>query len=144
LNDSQRKGNLVLLGGIDGNPLSASLMQEVGSRIELMNEDEINPPVLLDRISDPPLRLQPDIVGGRVMHDYGVLIRARNPREPSSWIVIIAGCLGYATWAGVHLVQTPEILQAPTEFECVYRVQTDSGSPTQLTIITGARRLESR
>jgi hypothetical protein len=144
LNDNQRKGNLVLLGGIDGNPLSANLMQEVGSCIELMNEDQIHPPVLLDHISDPPLRLQPDIVNGRVMHDYGVLIRARNPHEPNNWIVIIAGCLGYATWAGVHLAQTAEISHAPLEFECVYRVQADSGAPTQLAIITGARRLERK
>lgn len=144
LNDSQRKGNLVLLGGNDGNQLAANLMREVGSRIELINEDQVHPPVLLDHISEPPLRLQPDMADGRVMHDYGVLIRARNPREPDNWIVIIAGCLGYATWAGVHLAQAPEISRAPTEFECVYRVQTDSGSPTQLTIITGARRLKGR
>lgn len=141
LNDEQRRGNLVLLGGIDGNTLSADLMREVGSRIVLMNEDLVNPPVLLDHISNPPLRLQPDLREGRVVHDYGVLIRARNPRNPRSWIVIIAGCLGYGTWAGVQLTQSRQLAQAPMEFECIFRVQAEGGSPTQLTIITGARQL---
>jgi hypothetical protein len=116
----------------------------VGSHIELVNEDEVNPPVLLDNMNSPGWRLQPSLDGGRVIRDFGVLIRARNPRDPQSWIVIIAGCLGFGTWAGVRLTLSPELAHSPAEFECVYRTQDDRGTPAEPVLVTGVRRLAGR
>lgn len=144
LTEKQRRGNLILLGGVDGNRLSAELMRAVGSRIELTNEDEATPPVLLDTMNTPEYRLRPALDNGTVLRDFGVLIRARNPRDTQRWIVIIAGCLGLGTWAGVRLTLSPELAHSPAEFECVYRTHDDGGSPAEPVIVTGVRRLPPR
>jgi hypothetical protein len=45
------------------------------------------------------------------MTDYGVILRARNPFKQDRAMVVIQGCYGYGTWAGVGLSQTEEFLR---------------------------------
>jgi hypothetical protein len=136
-----RRGNLILLGGGDGNPLAARLMADVGSRIQFLNEDEVSPPALLDNANNPPFRMQPEVRDGQTLTDFGVLIRARNPSDRRKWVVIIAGCYGFATWVGPRLTQDPMLANAPDEFECVYRVPINENEPGEPEIFIGLRPL---
>jgi len=142
LSKEDRYGNLVLLGGGDTNLLTAEFMPMLGSQVEFLNESA-GPPVLKDRAYNQA-EIQPEQLQDRVTLDCGVVIRARNPMNPQRWVVIIAGCLGYGTWAGVRLTKTDDLRRAPDEFECIFKAKVDNGFPSVLTPIAGPRRLLQR
>jgi hypothetical protein len=56
--------------------------------------------------------------------DYGLLVKARNPFNPRTSILIIAGSSGYGTWAGTRLITEPSTLDITAasgdSFECVF------------------------
>jgi hypothetical protein len=141
MSKEDRYGNLVLLGGSDTNALTAEFMQKVGSQVELRNDGQpSSPPVLLDSAYDSG-SIQPELSNNAVTVDCGVLIRARNPMNPDRWVVIIAGCLGYGTWAGVRLTTAHELRHAPATFECIFKTKVENGTPSLLTPVAGPRRL---
>jgi hypothetical protein len=43
--------------------------------------------------------------------DFGLLVKAPNPSNPSHAVMIIAGSFGYGTWAGAMLVRSPRFLK---------------------------------
>jgi hypothetical protein len=139
--DDVCKGNLILLGGVDLNRITADLMLELGAHVEWINESPTTPPVLLDTISDPPWRHSPVMQDTETMIDFGALIRCRNPRNPRNWVVVIAGCLGYGTWAGAQLTEHRDLTRVPDEFEFIYQTRVANGAPRATTSVTGARRL---
>lgn len=143
LSKQDREGNLVLLGGGDTNQLTPYFMREVGAQSELVNEAQNALPSLRDNAYDDA-SIRPELAGDRVVADCGVLIRARNPLNPDRWVVIIAGCLGFGTWAGVRLTTSDDLRHAPDAFECVFRATVDNGLPGRLTSVTGPRRLPLR
>lgn len=137
LSQEDREGNLVLFGGSDANQLTPYFMQEIGARVELVNETPS--PTLRDTVYDNA-SVTPELIDGKVVVDCGVLIRARNPLNPDRWIVIIAGCLGFGTWAGVRLTATDDLRHAPESFEYIFRTTVDNGFPGRLTSVTGPDR----
>lgn len=56
--------------------------------------------------------------------DYGLLVKARNPFNLRTSILIIAGSSGYATWAGTRLITEPSALDETAasgdSFECLF------------------------
>jgi hypothetical protein len=141
LNTEDRYGNLVLLGGSDTNALTDEFMQKVGAQVEFRNDGEpAKPPILHDNAYDSG-SIRPELSNNTVVTDCGVLIRARNPMNPDKWVVIIAGCLGFGTWAGVRLTTTDDLRHAPEAFECIFKATVDSGSPRSITPVAGPRRL---
>lgn len=144
ISNEASKGNLILLGGTDNNRLTAEMIQEVGARFHWDNEP-LKPPVLVDTVSGPasPWKHFPVMQDDDNGIDFGVVVRARNPRNSRCWIVIIAGCLGYGTWAGAQLTEQPDLVRAHDEFEFIYRTEVVNGAPRRTTSVTGARRLPS-
>jgi hypothetical protein len=103
----QTKENLILLG-----------TDEVSSLVKLTSETAImsnlefrftDPLTLYDRFT------QTDYVGrremGRLVVDYGRIIRSRNPYNRDRTLVMIGGIYGFATWAGVRLLNDKDFLR---------------------------------
>lgn len=123
-----RKNNLVLLGGLDTNQITMDAMEEIGSGLTIvdpgpgikMEVHDLAPDgscTYGDLEGTPPVRK----FRATEKIDYGIIIRARNPFEPSKALIVVAGAYGYGTWGGIDLMQQGDFLQRCQELESISR-----------------------
>jgi hypothetical protein len=112
-----RKNNLVLLGGLDTNQITMDAMGEIRSNLTIVDPGpgikmEVHDLAPAADCSDGELEGTPPVRKFRANErtDYGIIIRARNPFEPSRALIIVAGAYGYGTWGGIDLMQQDDFL----------------------------------
>jgi hypothetical protein len=119
-----RRGNLIVLGGMDTNRVTKEavelinpgiLLHDPGPGIKMEVHDLRPNGQSRSRHStrkDAPCRYKAtdDI-------DYGVIIRAPNPFNPSKGLIIVAGAYGYGSWAGAALIGNKSFLKKCEELE---------------------------
>ncbi|ADJ48484.1 hypothetical protein AMES_6659 [Amycolatopsis mediterranei S699] len=112
MNSGDRRKDLVLIGGPDGNSVTETMMREL-DRV-LSYEFTWNAGVgnaVIDRTTGSASAPQYDKVGNPTS-DYGLIIRAVNPLAPKkSEIVILAGCWGFGTAAAAELLRDRKFLR---------------------------------
>jgi hypothetical protein len=126
-----RKNNLVLLGGLDTNQITKDAMEEIGSNLTIVDPGpgikmEIHDLAPDASCTDGSLEGAPSVRKFRATEkrDYGIIIRARNPFEPSKALTVVAGAYGYGTWGGIDLMQQDDFLQRCQELDSLSRKAT--------------------
>ena len=99
--------NLVLIGGADVNSLTAALSPQLGCQLEATRDSENHNLVKDWRLGQNyPVRTEISANGhaGEVqLRDWGVLVRGRNPHNPKSVVLIVAGAHGLGTFAATEV-----------------------------------------
>jgi len=96
----RRRDNLVLIGGADVNRLTASLAPQMGCRlIPGINAEGRN--VVCD--TEFGIEYAASEPGATPVLDYGIVARGRNPNNPSSAVLILAGAHGLGTQAAADV-----------------------------------------
>lgn len=148
--------NMVVLGGPDANSVSRECLKGVSATYQMVWADgrdmgaavatSLRPPQLVltttAKSNEVPV-MEPTLEGDEVTHDYGVIIRSRNPFEywgpkrpvarRSKRVVIMYGCYGYGTMAAVLYSRTREFLEmiksTDSDIECIVRCRIVLGTP---------------
>jgi hypothetical protein len=78
----------------------------------------------------------PSIKNGKILIDYGVVVRAPNPFDPDKSVVLLCGTYGYGTWGAVRFVQSARFLnelkklpKGTSTIECLFGVEVVRESP---------------
>ena len=113
--------NLICIGGWDANEATEVMLAKINHGLD-GDAYEIR-----DRVLDKSYSRDDSV-------DYGVLIKAVNPEEPSRQVMIIAGCSGYGTWAGAKLACSEQFLRDRLvskghPVECLYSTDVINGVP---------------
>ena len=122
--------NLICIGGADANEATEKMLAKISPTLE-----------------GGPIRIR-DAAEGKVYEptsslDYGVLIKARNPLNDSREVLIIDGCSGYGTWAGVKLACSPRFrkelhdraIPPGQPIECLYSTDVINGVPLEPRVV---------
>jgi hypothetical protein len=138
-----RKNNLVLLGGLDTNQITMDAMEEIGSNLTIVDpgpgfEMEVHDLAPDANCADGDLKGTPPLrkFKASAKIDYGIIIRARNPFEPSKALIIVAGAYGYGTWGGIDLMQQDEFLQRCQELDSLSRKARKMSATADLRFVT--------
>lgn len=112
LNSGDHRKDLVLIGGPDGNSVTATMMREIDRVLSYeftWNSGVGN--VVIDRTTGSTSAPQYD-ESGDPTSDYGLIIRSVNPLAPKkAEIVILAGCWGFGTAAAAELLRDRKFLR---------------------------------
>lgn len=96
----RRRGNLVLIGSADVNRLTASLAPQMGCRLSVsMNSSGRN----VVRDAEHGTEYSASDPGATTVLDYGVIARGRNPNNPASTVLVLAGAHGLGTQAAADV-----------------------------------------
>ena len=109
LSGGQSSVNLICLGGPDVNIITRQLLHEINPSIKpisFINNDP-NDLHFIDTLTGNVLPSDAQLSHS---NDFGLLVKAPSPSNPSRAVMIIAGCFGYGTWAGAILVRSPRFL----------------------------------
>jgi hypothetical protein len=137
---ARKTDNLILLGGTDVNPLTGTIGRRIGCQLEIamnaagrnaVRDNRLNSEYPVDDGSQVNAR------GEKVELDYGILARGRNPENPDSEVLIIAGAHGLGTWAATQVALNSEhqraILRATKDYksgvEALVRYERSGGPP---------------
>jgi hypothetical protein len=143
LSQKHLETNLIFIGGGNANGIVADVMRHVGSEIDFMSTTE--PPALQDnRPATPVLHVTRTDEKGTTIVDYAVIIRARNPDNLERWVVVLAGCTGFGTSAGVALTRGKHLKDAPDGFEIVYQMIIDDAAQVHSNSIWEPRPIAPR
>lgn len=140
---AQRKGNLILLGGPNSNPLSAKVMEQVPRSFSFVSAEGSGGPVADGKIYDSELDTETDCPRneetGLRETDQGIIIRCPNPFAPDKSVLIVAGSWRFGTAAGMRLIEKHDFLhnlvvKSDAPFEAVFscRVLDDEIANIQL------------
>ncbi|WP_410633464.1 hypothetical protein [Amycolatopsis sp. cmx-4-83] len=113
LNSQDMRSDLVLIGGPDGNSVTATMMGNLGGAIsyEFKWEPGVGPAVH-DRLSGTAAAVPRYDKAGDPASDFGLIIRTVNPLAPeTAEIVILAGCWGYGTAAAAEKLRDRKFLR---------------------------------
>jgi hypothetical protein len=118
--DDFRRSTLILIGG----PARNTVTRDALRRLPLTYQFTEPVTTIRDTQSEKTYSYSRTLLGPADGTDYGLLIRARNPFNPRTSILIIAGSSGYGTWAGARLITEPsaldEIAASGDSFECLF------------------------
>lgn len=142
--DDIRKRNLILLGASDYNRLTDMVMEEIKSTLCFGRSEKGHQIAIYDSTIDGEpwdWRIDPET---NTLTDYSLIIKTKNPFRQRNQLLLVAGCSGYGTWAGVEFVTSIEFLEdslvlsgAPCEF--LLESKTSVGKPESLRIRRKAR-----
>jgi hypothetical protein len=140
--------DLILLGGPDGNILTASAYARMNSQIRIVDGHQPYPFYPDISIHDlqtgkryVPATTHAQRWGGRgaplgpmsATSDYGVVISAPSPFKDGKRIIAIFGAFGYGTWGAIRWMRNArvsrELLASPNGFECLVPVDVVGGQP---------------
>jgi hypothetical protein len=133
----QLQRNIILLGGPEGNSVTADAMRRLTLTLRFTHGGKISDSVTGDVYS-------PEISqDGEVERDLALIIRDRNPFAPDRELLIVGGSFGYGTWGGVRfLLRNSSQLQKPTHAEQVVVCDVAYHTP-QTTKLVLSRELKS-
>jgi hypothetical protein len=135
------KTNLILLGGPDANSITRLVLERVPLTLragdpgihEVSIHDQRTGAVFSPRLTSNSLGQ------AQVKTDYGLLVKAPNPFQQGSHVLIIAGSFGYGTWAGVRLAQDETFLRqkgvSSGPVECIYETDVAEDAPQQVRLV---------
>lgn len=127
--DDFRRNTLILLGG----PLRNAVTREAMRRLCLTHRFAQPPTTIRDIRAGTTYSYGPALLRPADGIDYGLLIKARNPFNPRTSILIVAGSSGYGSWAGTRLITEPSALDGTAAsgepFECVFSTDVVDRSP---------------
>lgn len=138
--------NLILVGGPDVNPATKTFMDQVGCTL-VITRDRNNRNVVKDLLHNQEWGVVAEPGGG--LRDYGVIIRARNPNDPTRTILILAGAHGFGSLAAAEVCFSVETLMAeharnhPEGFECLvhYQYGGSSGAAPRSSLVSVPRKI---
>jgi hypothetical protein len=109
--------NLILLGGPDYNNITALAMKKIKSTFRFADtEQPYHQIAITDEKTDSKTKGKlwdyKEKASGELT-DYSLIIRRANPFYPDKQLLLVAGCSGYGTWAGIRFVTSVEFLELP-------------------------------
>jgi hypothetical protein len=148
--ESVMNENLILLGGPDVNSATVRVVEALNPSL-VVARDEADKNIVLDRLTDTIYRpeLSSVSVSGRRLdrvHDYGIILRTKNPFNAGRHILLLMGAYGYGTLAAVQacLDEAKELevhsQRLEGQFECLVSYSM-SGGPPGLVKIESVRKL---
>jgi hypothetical protein len=115
-----RRNTLILIGG----PARNTVTRDALRRLPLTFHFAEPVTTIRDTQSGKTYSYSRTLLGPADGTDYGLLVRAKNPFNPRTSILIIAGSSGYGTWAGARLITEPSALDETAasgdSFECLF------------------------
>lgn len=118
--DDFRRSTLILIGGPARNTVTRDAMR----RLPLTHHFVEPVTTIRDAQTGRGYSYSPTLFGQAIGTDYGLLVKARNPFNPRTFILIIAGSSGYGSWAGTRLITEPSALDETAasgdSFECIF------------------------
>lgn len=132
---NDKRDNLILIGGPDANPITREILDGVGRLHRLglrFRKRWFSPTTLLDLREGKTLapRWERSTLNRKneAVVDYGIIVFAENPFDDRRRVLVVAGVYGYATLAGVMLLNDPAFLDDPVvrsglPFECLYEAE---------------------
>lgn len=149
------RSNMILLGGPDGNRVSEMVFTHFSPSLVFYNyrEHEVTvldkvtretySPIILENGEEHPYRrgaLPPNSADFELIRDYGIIIGMQNPYAQDKYVLMIAGCFGYGTWAGARFVSSPTFLREipgklGSSFEALVEAELAGGEPQKLTLV---------
>lgn len=127
--------NLIVLGGPDANPIAREITSRLNYTIRFGNPSRYVVALfdtLTDAVYAPAVVQSTDRI--EVAVDYGLILKAANPLNPSKQFMLIAGSFGYGTWAGVRFVTSQQFLEnspvpGDQPLECLIETEIQNGAP---------------
>jgi len=114
----EREDNLILLGGLDTNQVTKDAMDLIKPGVTIYDPGpgiamEAHDLAYEQRRNNHGAHGEPSRRKYKATAevDYGMIIRARNPFNPSKAIIIIAGAYGYGSWGALTLIQQEAFLK---------------------------------
>ncbi|QNP72114.1 hypothetical protein IAG44_23660 [Streptomyces roseirectus] len=135
LTGSERRGNLILVGGPHSNRVTAEIVQRLPLTYTFGPADEHDARITDSRTGEV-LSPQTD-AHGQLAVDLGILVRAANPFQPGRHVVVLAGSFGFGTSAAARLLADPDFLNNPlvsggSPFEAAFSVEVVAGEPQRI------------
>lgn len=112
------ESDLVLIGGPDGNSVTATMLGKLDQAVSYGFAKDLGPEpgAVYDKRSSREITPEYDDSGDPT-NDYGLIIRSANPLAPEkAEIVILAGCSGYGTVAAAEKLSDQKFLQKLKRF----------------------------
>ena len=122
LSGEELRKNLILVGGPDVNPTTAALLERLPCKL-VVTRNSGGRNVVRDLVHGQDYGPSIDAAGRR--RDYGILVRAKNPADPSKAVLILAGAHGFGSLAAatVAFSITTELQRqwqtGDSDFECL-------------------------
>jgi hypothetical protein len=146
--EDDKRGNLILICGPVGNPLTAQLLAEC--RLAFEFKPTADGYIIVDRSSGA--QVHPNPIHRKV--DFAILARVRNPWASSSeqtWVFVAAGLEGLGTWGAAHLLASDPtgildrlrvdgLRYKEDEFVALIESESRGDYPPRATILRVARR----
>jgi hypothetical protein len=133
--------NLVCIGGPDANRATKRMLSRIHRTIAIGDSntsfrDSENGEVYSSVAAKEPGSGEREVV----TLDYGLVVKATNPINPDSSVLVFAGSFGYGSWAGVRLAQLPEFLAAQpvsegASIECLCKTEVFEEIPQRPKIV---------
>lgn len=103
------QNNLILLGGPDANKLTREVYNKLETNFRFGNPDK-NEITLYD--SKEKMKYSPKYnSNNEVVGDYGFAFKSKNPFNPETDVIILAGCFGFGTCSAAQIFETNRIIQ---------------------------------
>jgi len=138
--------DLVLIGGPDGNNVTAEVIRRIRPKPSFTFPVSGHPNILVDMATGVEYRPEHDATG-RITADYGLIVRAPNPlADDGTEVTLLAGCWGHGTAAAADSLRG-KALQAQAvsvhrPFEALVRVEVLNGRNHGVSVLE-VRALES-
>ena len=133
--DDFRRNSLILVGGPARNADTRDAMR----RLPVTHHFAEPATTIRDTRAGRAYSYSPTLLGSPHGTDYGLLIKAGNPFNPRTSVLIIAGSSSYGSWAGTRLITEPSELDetvAPADsFECVFATVLDRNPQNTETLV---------
>lgn len=111
----QRGENLVLIGGPQSNQVAEVILEQVPATFGfgVVTTETGTAAAVYDHHLQTAISCRRG-PSGEPESDHGIIIRCANPFNPEKSVVLLAGCLGFATTAATRLIESQDFLRNPT------------------------------
>ena len=106
LSSEDLRKNLIVVGGPDLNPTTNTLLEQLPCKL-IVTRNGQDENVVRDLVHDKDY--SPGIGSDGRRRDYGILVRARNPKDPTKAVLIIAGAHGFGSLAAAEMAFSSEV-----------------------------------
>jgi hypothetical protein len=106
LTSEELRKNLILVGGPDVNPATADLLAQLPGKL-FVTHNAAGRNVIRDDVHDH--EYSPGVGSNGRYRDYGILIRAKNPRDRARAVLIVAGAQGFGSIAAAEMAFSSEV-----------------------------------